>query len=486
MPHSSLVLASATALLLAGVTHGQAVPLPPAVASGRILVKLTPAAQMGRAALKHEADAVGSLGAALKLIGATDFRPAMSASAEHVEIAQQLGLDRWYQATIPEIADPTAVAAVLKAQCDQVEVAESDPLGELSDLIPNDPLFNLQYALQNTGQLAGTVNADINATGAWSLTTGSPDVVIGFLDGGVAQHSELSGRILPGWNIPTGSDVIIDQCSSHGTHVMGIALAAGNNGNGIAGVNWSAKGMPVIVVTNCTGQESWLADGLIWAVDHGAHVVNMSVQYSTGTTYMHDAVLYGVALDIPMVASTGNSASIVAFPARWAETIAVSGSNQTDTRWASSNYGPEVDIAAPANQVYSCVNTSTYGYKSGTSMAAPHVAGTIALMMAAYPAITSAQVRAALETTAHDIESVGFDNFTGWGRLDAAAAVAAAIALRPVADLDGDGVVSAPDLAILLSAYGACPSCDCGADFNNDCAVDGGDLSELLVQWTAP
>ena len=448
-------------------------------ATGHVLAKYAPGALATKGA-------AGRLARALAIVqaGAPEAptpRPAMNLTA-----AAAIGLDRWVRIPIPETANPVQAALALQAAWDGFEVVEADPIGSLADITPNDPLFSLQYALQNTGQLAGTVDADIDATGAWPIASENPELIIGFLDGGVyGTHPEIAGRILPGWNVPQNNSNTTDICGSHGTHVTGIAMATGNNAVGIAGVCWNAKSLPVVIVNPCTGQESWLADGITWAVDQGADVLNLSVQYSIGTQYLHDAVIYAALHGVPMVAATGNSAAGVAYPAKWVETIAVGATTQNDTRWTSSNFGPEIDLCAPGSQVYSLSGTSTYAYKSGTSMAVPHVVGVIALMRAVSPQIPADAIRAILQATAHDIDTAGFDQYTGWGRLDAATAVAAADAYTLPADLDGDGAVSGGDLAMLLSAFGTCGDCsDCAADLDSDCAVGGSDLSLLLASWS--
>lgn len=468
-----------TASILATVLAVDAAPAAGEFATGHVMAKYAPGALADKAGQKRLAQALALMQAGAPEAPST--QPAQDRAA-----AQAIGMDRWVRIPIPETADPVQVALALQAAWDGFEIVEADPIGSLADITPNDPLFSLQYALQNTGQLAGTIDADIDATGAWPIVTQNPEFIIGFLDGGVYDtHPEIAGRILPGWNVPQNNANTTDICGSHGTHVTGIAMATGNNAVGIAGVCWNAKSLPVVIVNPCTGQESWLADGITWAVDQGADVLNLSVQYSTGTQYLHDAVLYAAAHGVPMVAATGNSAAAVAYPAKWPETIAVGATTQTDTRWTSSNWGPEIDLCAPGSQVYSLSGTNTYAYKSGTSMAVPHVVGVVALMRAVSPQIPADTIRTILQATAYDIDTPGNDQYTGWGRLDAAMAVAAADAYTLPADLDGDGAVSGGDLSMLFSAFGPCADCaSCPADLDEDCEVGGGDLSLLLSAWT--
>ena len=155
-----------------------------------------------------------------------------------------------------------------------------------------------------------------------------------------------------------------------------------------------------------------------------------------------------------------------------------------DVRASFSNFGPEVDLAAPGVNVYSLSGTAGYIYKSGTSMAAPHVTGAAALIWAYNPALTRDEVRALLTAGATDLGDPGVDQLYGAGRLDIAASIAlAAPPFRPE-DLNRDGAVNAQDIAILLGAWGPCADCDaCVADLNGDCDVGAPDIAALLSAW---
>lgn len=407
------------------------------------------------------------------------------ASRAQAPEAQAIGLDRWISIEWPAGTEPAGACAMLAGAWEGFEVVEPDGQGTLADL-PNDPSFNQQWALLNTGQTGGVPGADINAEPAWQAARAA-GVVIAFLDGGVEPVAELSGRILPGWNVPQQSTDTGDTCGGHGTHVCGIAAAAGNNGALVAGVCWDAQILPVVIVDPCSFFESWVAEGLTWAIDHGADVVNMSIQSNAGGQLLRDAVLYGEALEIPMIAATGNSnATPPAFPARWPETVAVAASTSVNTRWGNSNYGAEVDIAAPGEDILSLSTTGGLISRTGTSMATPHVAGAVALMLSVHPTMTNAQMRSILGSTAVDMAPAGADAYTGAGRLDAGTAVAVAASLAPpAADLDGDGDVDGGDLGLLLVAWGDCDACAaCAADLTRDCIVDGADLGVLMTAWS--
>ncbi len=420
----------------------------------------------------------------MKSVGVDSIRLALADPPKRADIATQVGLDRWYRVSIAPGSNALAVADMLRASWVGFEVCEVDGIGGLAD-IPNDTSFATQYSLLNTGQSGGTIGADIRATQAWSVTSSNPTIIIALLDSGVFPHTELAGRILPGRNIPLGTTDTSDVCGGHGTHVSGIMTAKGANAAGIAGMCWDAKILPVVIVNPCSGLESYVADGLVWAVDQGADVVNMSLQYNLGSEYLHAAVQYAAAHGVPMVAATGNSNGPVAWPAKWDETIAVAGSNRFDMRYSVSNFGPEVDVTAPGDTIYSLALANGYVNRSGTSMATPHVTGTIALMRSVYPTMSAATIRSVLMQTARDLAPVGFDDYTGAGVINAGAAVILAQSMNPgPADMNGDGHVDGADLTTFFSQWGICVGCNCAGDFNHDCAVDASDLSALLSSWS--
>ena len=309
-------------------------------------------------------------------------------------------------------------------------------------------------------------------------------MIIAVLDSGIDPHGELAGRILPGINVPDGNNITLDECN-HGTHVAGIIAASGNNATGMAGLSWNARLLPVVVVNGCTGFEANVASGLTWAVDHGARLVNMSLQFYAFNPVFLQAVQYANAQGALMVAATGNSSNgNVAAPAKWNETIAVAATDNLDQRASFSNFGPEVDIAAPGVNVWSLSGTTNYAFKSGTSMSAPHVTGAAALLWSYNPSLTRDQVRALLIAGAKDLGDPGTDPFYGAGRLDIAASIALAPPPTIPEDLDANGVIDARDLAILLTSWGACLTCDaCPADLDGDCTVGAADLARLLSVW---
>lgn len=486
----------ACALGAAGAAHAQApdaglraVSAAEPWSDSQIVVRVRPGSvpvrdAEGRLTFRAPGDAAAdaeALAAVLHALGATRAVPLPEKPVGKPEIASAVGLRDWWRIEFSSGMNTLAVADMVKASWPGIEISHVDGIGGVAD-VPNDPSFPSQYALRNTGQTGGVVGADIRAVGAWDIAAGNSSIVIGVLDSGVSPHPELEGRILPGFNVPLQTTATADVCN-HGTHVAGIMAAARGNSLGIAGVCGDAKLLPVVTVNPCSGLESWVADAIVWAVDQGADILNMSLQYNVGSDYLRAAVQYAAAQGIPMVCATGNQNGAVAFPARWPETIAVASVTAFNVRASSSNYGPEVDIAAPGDSIYSLNSSGAYTLKSGTSMATPHITGVLALMRSANPTMTDDALRAAVTGTARDIGAAGWDIYTGSGVVNAEAAVILARdSFRP-ADLDGDGAIDERDLTILLAAWGPCVTASCPPDFDGNDTVDGSDLTVLLASW---
>ncbi len=316
-----------------------------------------------------------------------------------------------------------ALAAELN-RLDEIDYAAPD-CKVSGGFVPNDPYYNDPTKVYGPQM--------INAAAAWDYGFGS-GVVVAVLDSGISMtHPEFSGRILPGWNFVANPDNNNPQDDhGHGTHVTGIALAAINNGVGIAGMAGQASILPVKVLDSTNnGYWSDVISGIIWAVDQGADVINMSLSGTVGDPGLPAALQYAVAHDVLIVAAMGNSAGTTPeYPSYYNETFAVGATTSADVRWSLSNYGNHMDVVAPGATVYSSLwtasNPNTYGFKSGTSMAAPHVAGLAALIRASRPDLTLWDVRAIIEQTAVDKGTPGFDIEYAWGRVNAGAALALA------------------------------------------------------------
>jgi subtilisin family serine protease len=278
----------------------------------------------------------------------------------------------------------------------------------------NDTYFPNAWHLTKTG-----------TTTAWDSSIGS-GVTIAILDSGVdATHPDLAGKIVAGYNFFDGNADTSDVYG-HGTKSAGTAAAATNNGAGVAAVAAGSNIMPIRV----TGTDGWatfsaLASGTTWAADRGARVISMSFQNPSSSSSVLSAASYARGKGAVVFGAAGNTSAYDATPASDLMTI-VSGTTSSDARASWSTYGPSVDLAAPGSGVYTTTRGGGYGTWSGTSAATPVTAGVAALVIAANPALRPADIDMILQTTALDLGTAGKDEYYGHGRVDAAAAIAAA------------------------------------------------------------
>ncbi|HET8630527.1 MAG TPA: S8 family peptidase [Thermomicrobiales bacterium] len=320
------------------------------------------------------------------------------------------------------------------------------------DRTPNDPQYAQQWALPKIG-----------ADKAWDLTTGGP-IVIAMLDTGISPtHPDLAGRLVPGYDFINNTAQVTDD-NGHGTFTAGIAGASGNNGVGVAGMSWGARLMPVkILDQDGRGPVSAFAQGIRFAVDNGAQIVNVSAGIPVPSQTMEAAVSYAISQNVVVVAASGNVADGVQnYPAAYPNVIAVAASTPNDTIADFSSYGSYVWVSAPGVNILSTYykDGDTYAILSGTSASTPFVSGTIALMMSLQPkAMTPQAVRQILRATAVDILTPGFDPQSGFGRLDTFHAVV--LASMPQPTLTGAAVTPTSgkgNEAFVFSAAGFAPN----------------------------
>ena len=288
-----------------------------------------------------------------------------------------------------------------------------------TQLTPNDPDYGAAYWAQR-----------LNLEAAWETTVGLPSAVIAVLDTGVSrEHPDLQGRLLPGYNFVANIAEANDTSSAqHGTAVAMLAAARGNNATGMAGVAWNARVLPVrISDDNGNGTEEWLANGIRWAVNNGATVINISVDSGPSALVTRE-IRNATARNVTIVAAAGNTAAADSAVASDPQVIAV---GATDTRDAAAPFTSAVNtaaVAAPGVDLRVSLPEKGNATYSGTSFAAPLVAGTVALMQSVRPGIAPDAVRAILTSTARDVGPPGPDAQTGAGIVDAARAVQTALA----------------------------------------------------------
>jgi hypothetical protein len=480
---SAVVLALVLAVPCA-VAAATAVPPSATQVPGRVILRLSQAlAPQMQAAIARGRGAVSPSGSpALDVLmrrhAATGMRAPFAARATQAVLAARFprraarampGTPALERIFVLELASDLDVeqAAREYAQLPGVVWAEPDRIAH-AVLLPNDPFFASSGSWgQPYRDLWGLLI--IGAPSAWDVTRGA-GVLVAISDTGVdAAHPDLAARMwtnpgeVPGNGIDDDGNGFIDDIhgwdavhedgdafddNGHGTHVAGTVAAAGNNALGVVGVAWEASVMAVKGLgAGGSGSHLDLAEGIVYAVDNGADVINASWG-GFGSQLMTDTVAAAHAAGVIFVAAAGNGASDVATfsPANIHEAIAVAASDHTDQLAGFSNFGTKIDVAAPGggdaappadqpsrsilslrssgSQFSSSLNVSSlYTRLSGTSMAAPHVSGAAALILAAHPEFNPEQVRQALRVSADDIAAPGFDVDSGHGRLNVDRAV---------------------------------------------------------------
>ncbi len=281
--------------------------------------------------------------------------------------------------------------------------------------VPNDPYLDRQWALNQ-----------IRMPQLWQITTGSPEILVAVLDTGIDQsHADLEGKVLAEANFtgsPTPGDI-----HGHGTHVAGIIAASSDNGIGIAGVAPQCRLLNVKVADDrgqC--QATALAEGIVWAVDNGANIINISIGLKEPCQELAEAIDYAWNKGAVIIAAAGNEGNDAPiYPAYYENTLAVAAIKENNTFAPLSNRGEWVDVAAPGFNIYSTLPDDSYDYKTGTSFAAPYVSGLAALL---FNMVTDTngdgwlndEVRAAIEAGCQEIGLNG----VGYGRIDAASSLA--------------------------------------------------------------
>ncbi|MFN8475887.1 MAG: S8 family serine peptidase [Anaerolineae bacterium] len=323
----------------------------------------------------------------------------------------------------------------------EVEYVEPDYIATIGDSQPAGPLLTadeLRTAQQTTNdpKLSSQYHiAKMNVPGAWDVTHGD-NVVIGIVDTGADfTHPDLSGKFVSGgWDFVNNDNSAQDD-QGHGTHVSGIAAAATNNGVGGAGVGYNAKILPVKALdSNGSGSYSAIANGITWATDNGAKIINMSLGGSYQSSTLDAATTYAWNHGVVIIAAAGNSnTSSPSYPAMSPYVIGIGATDENDQRASFSNYGQNADVAAPGVNILSTVMGGQYQAWNGTSMASPNAAGVAALIAAAHPSWTNSQIRSALETTT-DNTNAGAPIPLGYGRINAARAVGSASSQPPTSN----------------------------------------------------
>ncbi|MSP12505.1 MAG: hypothetical protein EXR62_06055 [Chloroflexi bacterium] len=338
-------------------------------------------------------------------------------NAQIVKKIESIGVQVW---SLP----PNQMANVLASLRSEnaVEFAEPNYLAYISGA-PNDASFAQQWALTK-----------IQAAQAWDLGTGDPNIIVGVVDTGADfSHPDLAGKLVPGYNFVANSSNPQDD-HGHGTHVSGITAAATNNGIGIAGVGYNVRVMPLKALSaSGSGSHGDIANAIIYGADHGVRVINMSLGGSSTSATLQDAVNYAYNKGVTIVTAAGNdNSSVPSYPGGYPNVIAVASTDSSDLKSSFSNYGSNISVAAPGSGILSSVVGGGYQAWSGTSMASPNVAGLVALIISAKPSLTNSQVRQIIQNSADDLGSPGWDQYFGYGRINAYKAMVQATSGNPV------------------------------------------------------
>lgn len=342
-----------------------------------------------------------------------------------------------------------------------IESAEPDYILKTLQAPYNDPALNIQWSLKNTGQVMkgrpvdtkctgdspyidkkGTAGDDIKAYGAWDVTRGK-EVKVAVLDTGIdTTHPDLSSKIIAQKDFSGGSTV--KDGFGHGTHVAGIIAASTGNSEGMAGVCPGCKLIIAKVMNDWgMGADSSIIDGIIWAADSGAHVINMSLGITQESSARQDAINYAWNKGAVIVAAAGNNGTGDKFyPAASNNVVSVAATDNNDRKTCFSEYGTWVDVAAPGEAIYSTLPTypfyiqqlksgikNNYDYLDGTSMASPVAAGVVGLIWASSYGKSNTAVVQRLFDTVDKISGTG----TYWanGRVNAAQAVSGGASVSP-------------------------------------------------------
>lgn len=434
---STLVVASACSetpdplvsppLVVAEAGSGSAVQLADAYAPGRVLARFQPGARAGDIASENGASMRGEVAFGIQMLSVPEGR----------EIAVSRALAR-----NPNVvwAEPDFIR-LINIPCDN---------GSGSCGAPDDPYLGYKWDLHNDGSInnslgddlgpSGTPDSDMDWLEAYDLL-GDPggSATLGIMDTGIREdHVDLQGRVVAQYDFHDDDPDATDD-DGHGTHVAGIAVGRGNDGIGVPGVAWGS-GIGLLIAKVCGpisppifGQRygcynSSTAAGVAWAVANGADVLNLSLGGSSASQAEQDALSAARSAGVLPICAAGNEGGAVSYPAALSSCVAVSATDWTDDLASYSNFGPQVELAAPGGDdespdgysyILSSYNSSSTGYAfmAGTSMASPQAAGLATLLHAL--GVTGAEEKLdRMKTTADDLGAPGEDDLFGAGRIN--------------------------------------------------------------------
>lgn len=324
------------------------------------------------------------------------------------KVIKEIKVLRIYQV---EISTETTLEETIKKYKENPNVIYAEPnfVGKTFATIPNDLHFNKQWAVKKT-----------ELDKAWDLGKGGPEIVVAVLDTGVdLGHPDLKENLIPGYDFINDDPEPMDD-NGHGTLVAGVIAAKGENGEGIAGVSWYSKIMP-IKITNKEGIGDYftLAQGIIYAVDNGVKIINLSIGGYAYSELLKEAVDYALNKGSILVAGVGDeNTNTPVYPAYYEGVIGVAATDPEDKIFFQSNYGEFIDLYAPGVEIYSTALNGEYAYRSGSSMASAYVSGVIALILSLDVSLS----REDIEKIIYPADYVRRDDYKmtyGYGRINA-------------------------------------------------------------------
>jgi thermitase len=308
--------------------------------------------------------------------------------------------------------------------------SESKTADELKDYFEN--IQHVEYAEPNYIYLQNEVPNDllylqyqwnlptIQTEEGWQLSQGNKNVVIAVIDSGVdLDHPDLIHRLKKGYNV-LADNALPEDDNGHGTHVAGIIASETNNREGVAGITWFNQIMPIKALNSeGYGSSFDVAKGIIWAVDHGARIINLSLGNYQPSELLQEAVRYAYEQDVVIIAASGNDhSSQPSYPAAYPEVLSVGAINPDGSRAEFSNYGNYLDVVAPGTGIPSTFVHHRYAALSGTSMAAPHVAALAGLIRSLNPELSNMEVMNIINRSTIDLGTSGKDQFFGNGLIN--------------------------------------------------------------------
>jgi len=289
-------------------------------------------------------------------------------------------------------------------------------------MIPSDSELVNQWAIQN-----------IELDKAWNLETGNESVVIAVLDTGIDYtHEELEDNVISGYDFVNNDDDAMDD-NGHGTAVAGIIGAKGNNNKGIAGVTWNSKIMPIKVIdTDGYGSYFDIIHGILYAIENGIKIINMSFGGYADSDILREAVEYALSKDCIIIASVGDDdTDTVIYPAGYDGVIGVASTESDNSISINSNYGDYIDLYAPGIDIFSTKPSNGYSSESGSSMASAYVAGLAGLVLASSNTLTGSQIETIIYNNS-DYIKMNYKGTYGHGKINAHRAILSAKSISNV------------------------------------------------------